>query len=316
MLSLLEPIMGRFPRFEVLVRHLYWRSPVIVRWYNRRGKKTAPDKSPATSSARFIRHLESCGIGDGNLIIVHSRYRSLTSSNETPSQIIADLLSLIGHDGTLAMPAIPKFDEAPEITKRMTADVSNLTAYYDPKMTPSSTGVLPNVLMKWDGSFRSSHPLNSMVAVGPKAEAMMRHNLKGYAPLPCGLNSSWYYCYQNDAKIIAVGVDLAHSLTMIHVAEDVLEDAWVVPNWYRMRRFIINIGNQDVTVTVRERHPMWAMYYAERKLSRDLIKAGITTKTRIDDVNIEICSAQALVSFLNSRNGNGYPYYMVPKRRP
>ena len=59
-----------------------------------------------------------------------------------------------------------------------------------------------------------------MAALGPLAEQIIKNNLDGYEPLPCGVNSSWKFCADNNAKILALGVDMAHSLTMIHVAEE------------------------------------------------------------------------------------------------
>src|SRR5437867_1997900 len=78
------------------------------------------------------------------------------------------------------------------------------------------TGVLPTDLMKVPGAKRSLHPLNSVVAHGPHAEDMLRDNLTGERPFACGPGSSWDYCRQHAAKVVALGVDMAHSLTMIH----------------------------------------------------------------------------------------------------
>lgn len=313
----INSIMSLSPYLEVLIRNLYWRVPFLIMKINK-NRKTKNSNIPSISSRQFINYLADSGVGKGDVVIIHSSYQSLTSESEKPEAIISNLLTFLGEGGTLAMPAIPMFPDSPKITERMTADVSHLILDYDPINTPAWTGVLPNTMIKYPNSLRSLHPLNSMISIGLESEEMMKGNLFGEKPTPCGLNSSWYYCYRRNAKIVAVGTDLAHSLTMIHVAEDILGDNWNVPNWYRERKFRILCNDykyKDRIITVLERHPKWAMHYAERTLSKDLIKLGLTIRRNISGVNIEIINAKPLVDYLMSRNNTGYPYYLVPLKK-
>jgi aminoglycoside 3-N-acetyltransferase len=307
----INKIMGISPYLEVMIRNIYWHVPALVRRFNRE-KKAEKGVNATTSAKKVADYLASQGVGKNDLIILHSSFKTLRGGSQSPLQVIDLLLDLIGEGGTLAMPAIPVFKGQPGIIEGMTADVSNLILDYDPKESRSWTGILPDTLVQHPGSVRSLHPLNTLVAVGPLATSMMKDNLSGEKPLPCGRQSSWYFCYLNDAKIISVGADLAHSLTMIHVAEDMWDDAWVIPDWYRERIFRVKQGLDYKTVTVRERRPKWAMHYAERTLSKDLIRSGIAKKGDIDGVNVEIVNAKPLINYLNSRNHSGYPYYMVP----
>lgn len=306
----IQTIMATSPYLEVIIRNLYWRLTPIVKWYNQK-KKAKKSVQPKTTSRKFVEYLSSQGIGNGSLMILHSSFSALNAENEKPDQVIDQLLKLLGPEGTLAMPSIPYFKDAPDITQTMKADVSDIILTYDPLTTPASTGALPNAMCHYRGSVRSLHPLNTMVAIGPLAVPMMESNISGEKPLPCGRNSSWYYCYLHNAIIVAVGADLAHSLTMIHVAEDMWEGNWIVPNWYRDRKFRIKYDNDHKEICVRERHPKWAMHYAERTLSKDLILKGIAKRIEIDGVNIEIVRAKLLVDYLNCRNHTAYPYYLV-----
>ena len=310
----LEPIMASSPYLEVLIRHAYWRFTPLVKWFNRHQKagKTAQAR---TSSSRLAEYLSSQGIGKGSLLILHSSFSALRAEDETPEQVMDRLLELLGPGGTLAMPAIPRYVGEPDVTRIMTADVSELILDYDPLKTPVWTGALPAALCRYPDAVRSLHPLNTMVAIGPLAKPMMANNLSGDRPLPCGRQSSWYFCYEQNAQIVAVGADLAHSLTMIHVAEDMWDEDWGVPDWYRERKFRIHIESGVNQVVVRERHPKWAMHYAERTLSRDLIRFRIATKDEIDGVNVEMVSAGTLVNYLNQRNDTGYPYYLVRRKK-
>ena len=314
-MGIIQTIMAKSPYLEVTIRNLYWRLAPLIKWYNKKKKKSKRSIQPKTTSRKIIEYLSLQGIGKGNLLIVHSNFNAINAENEKPDQVIDQLLGLLGTEGTLAMPAIPSFKGVPDIAQTITTDVTDLELTYNPSTAPVTTGALPNAMRRYRGSVRSLHPFNTMVAIGPLAVPMMANNISGEKPLPCGKNSSWYYCYLHNAEIVAIGVDLAHSLTMIHVAEDMWDEDWVVPNWYRDRKFQIHTDSWQNNIIVRERCPKWgAMHYAERTLSRDLIKLGLTRKTEIDGVNVEIINSRALVDYLNSRNSTGYPYFLVPTK--
>ncbi len=315
----LDDVLELSPHLEVAVRNIYWRSEVAIDVYTKvkerlRGKRREKPPAP-TTLRRLIDAVSGLGATTGDLLILHSGFGSLKGAKAKPADLVDSLLKLVGTDGTLAMPAIPRFDAAPQGIDRMKADISSLVLDYDPKNTPAWTGAVPNCLRTYPEAIRSRHPLNTMVALGPLAASMMERNTDGDRPLPCGRSSSWYFCYQNDARVVALGADMAHSLTMIHVAEDMNEETWSRRGWYRNRTFrLIENGNQRL-FECRERHPRWAMHYAERTLSKDLLRTGIMKRATVDGVNIEVLSARALVDYLNSRNHTGYPYYWIPSPR-
>ena len=223
------------------------------------------------------------------------------------------LLDLVGKTGTLAMPAAPKFRNSVNNVDYLNGIVSSNTVYeYDVRKTPIKTGFLPAMLNRRKGAIRSLHPINSMVALGPHAEKIMDGNLNGESPLACGINSSWNKCVKEDAVIIGLGTDLTHSLTMIHVAEDVLDGKWPVKNWYLEKKYLIKDGNFQKIRTLRERAPKWgALHFAERTLCRDLIKSGLLKCNVIDGVTVEVIKSRELIKFLNNKNFTGYPYFWV-----
>lgn len=313
----LNSILRISPFIEIVVRNIYWRSAPLVKLVSTRrtDKKKAKVASQAqTDINRIVENLSTRGVKKGDILIVHSAFRPI-SRGSSPSEVCAALKSLVGNDGTLVLPAIPLYENNPSGVDLLRLDVSNLVCEYDPVTTKTWTGALATFLMTHPEAKRSLHPLNSVVALGPHAEEMLQHNLDGDRPTACGVNSSWYYCAQKNAKIVALGVDMAHSLTMIHVAEDADPDAWCVPDWYRDRKFSINFGDHREIKIVRERSPKWGMlHYAERTLDRDLCKAGILTKEYVGGVEVSMLNSKDLLSYLTKRNHNGYPYYMVPKK--
>lgn len=313
----LNSILRISPYIEIIVRNIYWRSEALVGFVKKRraSKKTRPvHPQPQTDIDKIIENLSSRGIKKGDILIVHSAFKPI-SKRATPASVCSALKSLVGEEGTLVLPAIPFYKEEPSGVSLLQTDLSDLVCEYDPVTTKTWTGVLATHLMAQSEARRSLHPLNSVVALGPHTEEMLKNNLEGDRPTACGINSSWYYCAQKNAKVVALGVDMAHSLTMIHVAEDMDPEAWCVPNWYRDRKFHINMGGRSEIKTVRERCPKWGMlHYAERTLDRDLCREGILTKEFVDGVEVSILESAKLIDFLKSKNKTGYPYYMVPHK--
>jgi aminoglycoside 3-N-acetyltransferase len=312
--NLISRILEISPYTEVMVRRIYWRSRWLVERANKAGITKPRTSALATAETweKVEKFLKPLGVCEGALIIVHSSGTALKPTGLSPARINDKLLDLIGRSGTLAMPAIPRYEGEPQGIERMRADVSDLELVYDVQKSVPWTGALPLKLMRHPAALRSHHPLNSMVAVGPLARQMMENNVTGERPLPCGMQSSWKFCADHNAIIIALGVDMAHSITMIHVAEDSYEQEWPIRGWYRDRKFQIVDHGEMTRVVVRERHPKWAAHYAERTLSKDLRHAGLMTRASIDGISVEVVGAGDLLRFLGARRSSAYPYFMIP----
>ncbi len=318
-------ILALNPWIEVVVKYLYWHFPLLNRVLGKMVTKLRRTQTRSRIAEVAVNHetatllwqqLHDWGVNAGDILIVHSSMSNLKSLGLSPPEINAALRALVGDPGTLAMPAIPYFPEEPVGVDRLSDRICQVPVAYDVEKTMPWTGALPKALMQTPGAVRSHHPLSTMVAVGPEASVMMAHNLDGEAPLPGGVHSSWYYCANRNAKIVALGTDMAHSLTMIHVAEDAYENDWPIANWYRLRLFDITSGGVTRRITVRERHPKWAIHYAERTLANDLRRAGILRATTVYGVTMEFLESAALLDFLNARKAKGYPYFtLAPHQR-
>ncbi|MDD3029614.1 MAG: AAC(3) family N-acetyltransferase [Alphaproteobacteria bacterium] len=312
---MIETLLAFNPWVEVGVKSLYWRlgflndalKKVLVSL--RRPASAVEAALDPQALGQIMEALRQAGIGPGDLVIVHSSMGNLKKTGAKPKEIIEALRALIGPEGTLAMPTFPILD----IGRKGTAYISDAPVdailTYDVQKTPAWTGVLGLSLMKMPGAVRSRHPINSLAAVGPLAQPMMDGNIDGDDPLPCGRQSAWWFCAAHDAKIVALGTDMAHSLTMIHVAEDSYEKAWPIANWYRPRRFRIVDGDFAAELSCHERRPRWAINYAERTLAKDLRRAGVIERSAPSGISVEVCRAQALLDFLNARKATGYPYF-------
>ncbi|MBL4832211.1 MAG: AAC(3) family N-acetyltransferase [Aliivibrio sp.] len=312
-------LIGFFPRLEVLLRLIYWTYPAVQKVLTKFKKSIIKSKTISNDVVITLSDLkaeiQSHGIGLGDILIVHSSMDMLKRNDISELMVIDMLLDIIGDKGTLVMPAIPWYREAPKGMERLTKDVSDEVWTYNVQKSFPWTGSLPARMMGRKDARRGRHPLNTIVAIGAKKDELFQNELSIDNPLPCGPESPWAVCAKQNAKILALGVDLVHSLTMIHVAEDCYSEVWPIKDWYRTRRFrVVDNGNEEI-VQVRERHPKWASFFAQKKLSKDLVDNNISRLSVIQNVSICTLESNALLTFLKSKRGKGYPYYLWKNAR-
>lgn len=301
------------PKIEVKLRQLYWKN-------SSRLQKYAPNHQPAQPEQQFekvdfeevINLLKKWGVGEGSLLIVHSSFDNLRCTGLSPMEIINKLLSLIGPTGTLAMPVIRRFKENPPSRELLKTDLSAIECTYNIKRTPVISGLLPSIMMRMPEAVISKFPLNPLCAIGLLAEEMMEHNLEGDTPSPHGENSAWKFCLDHNALICSLGTDLRHHNTMGHVAEEAFDNwHWPDEEWYNIRTFHIEEkGKPTKSIKLKERKPKWGMLHqAELNRYRDFLNNGVVYSKRIKSLLVEFEQAQKLISYLQSRNKNGYPYF-------
>jgi aminoglycoside 3-N-acetyltransferase len=305
-------IMGLSPYVELCVRYIYWKNIGFFSGVVKNKKKRKVEEY--LDFSKILTYLKSTGISSGDLLLVHSAYGELKRTQKKPVEIIQELKALVGENGTLTMPAIRKYEGEPDITSYVDADITDKVFTYDVHKSTVQTGALPATMVNMEEAVVSRFPLNTLVAIGPLAKPMMKDNLEGDFPTACGINSAWKFCLDNNAYIIGLGTDLTGCLTMIHVAEDVLDDKWPVKNWYRKRVFKIIDGGFETTKIIKERQPKWGtLHWAGRTLCKDLTNKKILHTQNVDGILVEVIKAKELIDFLNSKNSKGYPYFFVKK---
>lgn len=310
---MLERILGIFPILEAIIRILYWKSKSIHQIAQKitslKKKKLINDGGDASVNfSALLNLLISMGIKKGDTIIVHSAFAELRRFGLTPEEIIEELLQLIGADGNLIMPAIPILRNQPALLDRFKLSNYSKVPLYDVNKTRCWTGALAQCLLKKQGSLRSRSPLNSMVVFGPNAKELVRNDLFSHESLPCGQNSVLALSLKFNTKMLFLGVDEVHSMTMIHVAEDLYIREWPVNNWFWKRPFEIIDGDYHETILLQERNPFWALFYAERRFSRDLLKHNIVNRNHIDGISVSVSDCNELINYLKNKNNKGYPY--------
>ena len=309
----LDSILSASPWIEVSIKYLYWHFESVNKLLSKIAKnknKVNVDQSGLISFQTVLEKIRLEGVSDDSILIVHSSSSALHNTGLNSAELCNSLIEFV-KNGTLVMPAIPIFKGQPsEGTSRLSISQSDEVITYDVRRSRVSTGALPQALLKIDGAFRSRHPLNTVVTFGKSAQYLIEDNIAGEMPLPCGTYSSWKKCLDQNAYMLFLGIDAAHSMTMIHVAEDSWEGEWPIRNWYRKRSFKIIDGDDVQFKLVRERKPYWSIFFAERTLQKDLIRKGILKQFNIDGLHVELLSSGDLIKFLRSKKSSTYPYFI------
>lgn len=313
--SIIHNIFGISPSIEVFFKKLYWHHIRILHRFKPLASPSANVKN-TESFNHIIEIMKLNGIGLGKLLIVHSSFRALKQFGKSPDQIIDVLLELLGEEGTLAMPAFRRFEEEPDVYNILNTNIKNIKCTYDLELTPIWTGILPLTLSRRKEAVISRFPINPLVAIGKLAKQMMEKNLLGDVHLPHGENSSWKFCLDNQAIIVGLGIDLAHSLTILRTYEECNFSSWPVKDWYNKRLFNIIDKNFVTSISVLDRKSFWGMLYLPQiNMRKDLINNKILKTYKVNGFPVEILESKKLFEFFREKNElrKCYPY-LIPKK--
>ena len=142
--------------------------------------------------------------------------------NGGPVAVIEALLSIVGADGTVVMPAHsadlsnPAEWSRPAVPADWHETIRATMPAYDPLRTPTrDMGRIAELFRTWPGTMRSSHPAQSMAARGSSARHVIDpHDYDD----PFGEESPLGRLYALDAEILMLGT-CYDTCTMLHLAE-------------------------------------------------------------------------------------------------
>lgn len=140
---------------------------------------------------------------DGTLL-VHSSFKSMGEISGG-AQTVIDVLCRYMNDGLLLMPTHSWHTVGPD------------NAFFDPKATPSCTGILGQLLLERNGAIRSVHPTHSLAVWGKDADEFV--NGEHTVSTPCGRRGCMGKLLDRKGKILFIGCDLSKN-TFLHGVEE------------------------------------------------------------------------------------------------
>ena len=163
-----------------------------------------------TTISRIAANLAELGINSGDLLMVHSSYKSLGPVEGGIETVILGFLQAIGPEGTLLFPALNWTIQPGDI--------------FDPKLTPTIVGAIPEYFRTRPDVTRSIHPTHSACGIGANVNDILgKHYLDRS---PCGEHSPFRILTQLGGKIVMLGCGLRPNTTM-HSLEELVVPAYL-----------------------------------------------------------------------------------------
>ena len=160
--------------------------------------------------------LRALGVCAGDILLVHSSFKSLGKIKGGAETLIAALLNVLGKDGTLMFPTLSYRFVNPE------------NPYFHLQNTESCVGYLPEYFRtNVEGVKRSRHLTHSCCAIGKYANFLIDGHEKD--DVMVGENSPFVKLTKVDGKILFLGCCL-HSNTLMHGVEEVVQPPYYYCN--------------------------------------------------------------------------------------
>jgi aminoglycoside 3-N-acetyltransferase len=141
------------------------------------------------------------GLTAGDVVLVHSSYKSLGQVDGGPQAVVDALLEVITPIGTLIIPTF-NFN-------------FNKGEPWDVRTTPSHMGVLTEIVRLNPESRRVFHPFYSFAIMGKLKDELTKVRYKdSYGP-----DSIFMQLRKMDAKVMVIGLSYTHSMTFFHHIE-------------------------------------------------------------------------------------------------
>lgn len=151
--------------------------------------------------------LKELGLEKGDVVLVHSSFKSFGGVEGGPQTVIDAILEVLGEEGTLVMPTFTlSFCEQYNREGK---------GYFDVDNTPSEMGILTEIVRKMLGAKRSVNPIYSVAVYGKLVDELSSVNDKNVF----GKGSIFGKLHELNAKIMIIGLSYNNSWTFVHYIE-------------------------------------------------------------------------------------------------
>ena len=156
--------------------------------------------------------------------MVHSSLGNIGWTVGGPVTVVRSLLTVLGPEGTLAMPAESPYVSDPgawndsRVKDEWHETIREHLPVFDPLTTPTTMGAVPEAFRTYPGAKRSHHPMVSVCAKGRFAEEITREHALAFCEGP-GTPFEQLYNLDGYTLLLGVGFDRCTSL---HYAESLV----------------------------------------------------------------------------------------------
>ena len=241
------------------------------------GYLTLEEKNALTAGdlAEALRRL---GVREGDTLLVHSAMSRLGHLTGGAQALISALREAVGETGTFLAPAFARpyvlFEGA--VNRNYTYRPYDRRPGGELRDVSITTGILPRMMLREPGSYRSGHISHEWAAIGGRAEEMVSGH--GFLDPPAGETSPLKKALDADGSVIFLGCHLGAN-TFLHYLEDHTDAPFLQP---AVMRYIESDGTWK-TGFISRHLPGHRDFYDAAKGSRfydEAVRRGL----RIDEV--------------------------------
>jgi aminoglycoside 3-N-acetyltransferase len=211
---------------------------------------------------------------------------------KTPLEFIEDIVSVIGPEGTLLVPALSYDNVKAEQPK------------FQVKKTEPCIGLIPRTFFHMPNVIRSLHPTHSVCAIGKRALEMTSMHFMDETPV--GPNSPFMKILKYNGKLLFIG-EVLKSCTFIHGVEEIAGAPYTLEK--ERTHYIIEDENGNVYEKDMYAHDFkgWSQEYQRIKdiLTYPDIRAG-----KVGQADCYLINASALLEKATEKI-NENPYWFV-----
>lgn len=224
----------------------------------------------------LLRQLQEMGLTHSDKVMVHSSMKSIGDVSGGADTVIDAFLEYLS-EGLFMTPA------------HTWAQMSAEHSLYDPAREPACVGIIPNLFLKREGTYRSLHPTHSVAANGVGAEEYVQGEEQ--ATTPCHVGGCWDRLRKVGARILLVGVTHARN-TFIHSVEEVLD----VPERFTKEPVALQILMPDGSVREVSMYRHYNRHTAHisesfDKLAEAYLYNGAAKRVKFGDADCLLCDA-------------------------
>ena len=226
--------------------------------------------------------LKNLGINKGDLLLIHSSYKSMGKICGGAKTFFQAVLSYLGEEGTLVLPSL---------TFR---NVNRENPVFNLKNTRCCIGYLPEYFRtQVNGVLRSLHPTHSCCAIGKLAKELIENHHLDDTPL--GKNSPFTKIAKLNGKILFIGCSTDKNTTM-HGVEELVDPIYLLDKQNLITYTIIDKnGNKTEKLSFRNNFIDTDKYYKQNysKIEK-LLKKGEIVKGKILQASCTLMLASAV----------------------
>ena len=162
---------------------------------------------PHVTQDDILAGLREVGLGEGDVVLVHSSLSAFGRVDGGADAVIDALLDAVGESGTVVVPTF---------TWGANHDATGVTFDVKHSSCKGEVGIIPETFRLREDARRSTHICHSVAAIGPHTDAVMG------GPSSFGEGSTFHQLYELDAWCLLLGVEFT-SCTELHAVEEYIQ---------------------------------------------------------------------------------------------